>query len=88
MDLLTHLIRKSNLTSLKALFKGKRVPTKGIEAIIAESLKVNYRDKLHFPNGTGIYYQRKTVKCTIDDTNTRKLKLKNYPLAILYNFCG
>lgn len=30
--------------------------------------------------------QSRTVSAQIDDTNTRKLKLKNYPLAILYNF--
>lgn len=63
MDLFTCLINKKrkNWTSLKAPFKGKKVPTKVIEAIIAESLKGNYRDELDFPDGVGIYYQQKTV---------------------------
>lgn len=43
-----------------------------IEAVIAESLKGNYRDELDFPDGIGFYYQQKNCKCTIDDTNTKK----------------
>lgn len=60
-----------------------------IEAIIAESLKGNYRDELNFPDGVGIYYQQKNCKCTVDDTNTRKLKfLKKLSIGNFIQFCG
>lgn len=54
-----------------------------IEAVIAESLKGNYRDKLDFPDGIGIYYQQKPVSA-----QSMTLTQKKKKLAISYNFWG
>lgn len=51
-----------------------------IEAVIAESLKGNYRDKLDFPDGIGIYYQQKTVSAQ-SMTQTQK---KNQVTKIIH----